>query len=95
MKFKKGDRVNVTAPHAMVKGSGTIAIVNGEAYGVRMDGKRKIHKWYVASELKSLSRTSNVAVIDELLLLGLASGVIGSRRGEELPEDFWRKVLLP
>lgn len=51
--FAVGDRVRVAGrPHMPGQRSGEVAIVNGNAYGIRFDGSDEIHKWYTAEELR-------------------------------------------
>jgi len=53
--FRVGDKVRVKGkPHMPGQSTGTIALVEGNAYGIVFDGMEKmgIHRWYVASELE-------------------------------------------
>lgn len=53
--FAVGDRVTVRpgSEHMGMGGSGTVEIVNGNAYGIRFDSMPdEVHKWYVAEELQ-------------------------------------------
>ncbi len=53
--FAVGDRVRVVGqPHIAGQTTGTIALVEGSAYGIRFDGQPGVHKWYVADELAPL-----------------------------------------
>ncbi len=60
--FALGDRVKIKgAAHMPGQSSGTIALVNGNAYGIVFDGMESmgIHKWYVAEELESISEPAD------------------------------------
>lgn len=55
--FHLGDRVEVAGdPHMPGQKTGVIALVKGNAYGIRFDGMPKVHKWYIAEELKPAKR---------------------------------------
>lgn len=54
--FAEGDRVRVTVtPHEEGQTTGTVAEVNGNAYGITFDGMEAmgVHRWYVDNELES------------------------------------------
>lgn len=56
--FNVGDRVRVTIPpHMPGQSTGTIALVEGTAYGIMFDGMESmgVHKWYTASELEPIT----------------------------------------
>lgn len=75
----------------MVKGTGTVELVAGPALAVRMDRTKKLHKWYVADELRrtGAGRATNVAIIDELLILGVAGGALAAK--DSMPS--WSKLM--
>jgi len=53
--YAVGDRVRVrpgkSHDAATAEATGTVAVVNGTAIGIRFDGMDGVHKWYVAEEL--------------------------------------------
>lgn len=54
-KIGVGDRVKITNnPHSpeMKNKEGVVKIISTPALGILFDGMDKVHKWYVASELK-------------------------------------------
>lgn len=56
--FKVGDRVRITVPpHMPGQSTGTIALVEGTAYGIIFDAMQSmgVHKWYTASELELIT----------------------------------------
>lgn len=60
--FAIGDRVRVIGkPHMPGQLEGVIALIEGNAYGIKFNGMDEIHKWYVASELASAASSANEA----------------------------------
>lgn len=50
---KIGDRVRVKGrPHMPGQRAGEVAVVEGNAIGVRFDGSEGIHRWYTPNELE-------------------------------------------
>lgn len=62
--FQIGDRVAITVPpHMPGQTTGTIALIDGNAYGIIFDGMESmgVHKWYVAAELKRITSRAATA----------------------------------